>query len=260
MVYIQIMDGVNQEKKDAMAGQTSFFDFIDDEAKETYKVQMPNVGEYDTAQKLEFEKEVIGIYASGHPLQDQEEKWRRVITNMTLDFAEPEEGEESKVQDKSKVVVGGIISNVTRKFTKTGAQMAFLTLEDLVGTIEVIVFPRQFDNSRRLLEEGRKVFVEGQVSIEENAAGKVMANKIRDFSEVPSELWIAFKDKETYMEKAQELTEIILANHGNDKVIVALAKERQRKMMPPQYSVNITEGLIKLLKEKYGDDFVKVRQ
>ena len=243
-----------------MAGQTSFFDFIDDEAKETYKVQMPNVGEYDTAQKLEFEKEVIGIYASGHPLQDQEEKWRRVITNMTLDFAEPEEGEESKVQDKSKVVVGGIISNVTRKFTKTGAQMAFITLEDLVGTIEVIVFPRQFDNSRRLLEEGRKVFVEGQVSIEENAAGKVMANKIRDFSEVPSELWIAFKDKETYMEKAQELTEIILANHGNDKVIVALAKERQRKMMPPQYSVNITEGLIKLLKEKYGDDFVKVRQ
>ena len=260
MVYIQIMDGVNQEKKDAMAGQTSFFDFIDDEAKETYKVQMPNVGEYDTAQKLEFEKEVIGIYASGHPLQDQEEKWRRVITNMTLDFAEPEEGEESKVQDKSKVVVGGIISNVTRKFTKTGAQMAFITLEDLVGTIEVIVFPRQFDNSRRLLEEGRKVFVEGQVSIEENAAGKVMANKIRDFSEVPSELWIAFNDKETYMEKAQELTEIILANHGNDKVIVALAKERQRKMMPPQYSVNITEGLIKLLKEKYGDDFVKVRQ
>ena len=260
MVYIQIMDGVNQEKKDAMAGQTSFFDFIDDEAKETYKVQMPNVGEYDTAQKLEFEKEVIGIYASGHPLQDQEEKWRRVITNMTLDFAEPEEGEESKVQDKSKVVVGGIISNVTRKFTKTGAQMAFITLEDLVGTIEVIVFPRQFDNSRRLLEEGRKVFVEGQVSIEENAAGKVMANKIRDFSEVPSELWIAFKDKETYMEKAQELTEIILANHGNDKVIVALAKERQRKMMPPQYSVNITKGLIKLLKEKYGDDFVKVRQ
>ena len=172
MVYIQIMDGVNQEKKDAMAGQTSFFDFIDDEAKETYKVQMPNVGEYDTAQKLEFEKEVIGIYASGHPLQDQEEKWRRVITNMTLDFAEPEEGEESKVQDKSKVVVGGIISNVTRKFTKTGAQMAFITLEDLVGTIEVIVFPRQFDNSRRLLEEGRKVFVEGQVSIEENAAEK----------------------------------------------------------------------------------------
>ena len=79
--------------------------------------------------------------------------------------------------------------------------MAFVTLEDLVGTIEVIVFPRQFNNSRRLLEEGRKVFVEGQVSIEENAAGKVMANKIRDFSEVPSELWIAFKDKETYMEK-----------------------------------------------------------
>lgn len=102
MVYIQIMDGVNQEKKDAMAGQTSFFDFIDDEAKETYKVQMPNVGEYDTAQKLEFEKEVIGIYASGHPLQDQEEKWRRVITNMTLDFAEPKRAKSQNFRIKVK--------------------------------------------------------------------------------------------------------------------------------------------------------------
>ncbi len=260
MVYIQIMDGVNQEKKDTMAGQTSFFDLLDEQDKETYKVQMPNVGEYDIDQKLEFEKEVIGIYASGHPLQDQEEKWKRVITNMTLDFSAPEEGEESKVQDKSRVTVGGIISTVTKKFTKTGAQMAFITLEDLVGTVEIIVFPRQFESNRQFLVEGKKIFVDGEANIEENAAGKVIANKIREFSDVPSELWIAFKDKEDYVNHAQELTEIILANRGNDKVLIALAKERQRKMMPAQYSVNITNGLVDLLKEKYGDDFVKIRQ
>ena len=259
MVYIQIMDGVNQEKKDAMAGQISLFDFADEEAKETYKVQMPNVGEYDTDQKLEFEKEVIGIYASGHPLQDQESKWRRVITNMTLDFAEQEEGEDPKVEDKSHVTVGGIVSAVTRKFTKTGAQMAFITLEDLVGTIEVIIFPRQYESNRHLIVEGKKLFIEGEANIEENAAGKVIANKIREFSDVPSELWIAFQDKEEYLEKNQELIEILSANKGNDKVWIALAKERQRKMMPVQYSVNITKGLIDLLKEKYGQDFVKVR-
>lgn len=259
MVYVQIMDGVNQEKKDAMAGQVTLFDFADDEAKETYKVQMPDVGEYDTDQKLEFEKEVIGIYASGHPLQDQEDKWRRVITNMTIDFAEPEEGEESKVEDKSHVTVGGIVSTVTRKFTKTGAQMAFITLEDLVGTIEVIVFPRQFDSNRHLIAEGKKIFIDGEANIEENAAGKVIANKIREFSDVPSELWIAFKDKEDYFKKNEEFIEILSANKGNDKVMVALAKERQRKMMPAQYSVQITNELLDLLKEKYGEDFVKVR-
>lgn len=259
MVYVQIMDGVNQEKKDAMAGQVTLFDFADEEAKETYKVQMPDVGEYDTDQKLEFEKEVIGIYASGHPLQDQEDKWRRVITNMTIDFAEPEEGEESKVEDKSHVTVGGIVSTVTRKFTKTGAQMAFITLEDLVGTIEVIVFPRQFDSNRHLIVEGKKIFIDGEANIEENAAGKVIANKIREFSDVPSELWIAFKDKEDYLKKNEEFIEILSANKGNDKVMVALAKERQRKMMPAQYSVQITNELLDLLKEKYGEDFVKVR-
>ncbi len=259
MVYVQIMDGVNQEKKDAMAGQVTLFDFADEEAKETYKVQMPDVGEYDTDQKLEFEKEVIGIYASGHPLQDQEEKWRRVITNMTLDFAVPEEGEESKVEDKSHVTVGGIVSTVTRKFTKTGVQMAFITLEDLVGTIEVIVFPRQYDSNRHLIVEGKKVFIDGEANIEENAAGKVIANKIREFSDVPSELWVAFADKGDYLQKNQEFIQILSENRGNDKVMVALAKERQRKMMPAQYSVSITNELLELLKKKYGEEFVKVR-
>ena len=259
MVYVQIMDGVSQEKKDAMAGQVTLFDFADEEAKETYKVQMPDVGEYDIDQKLEFEKEVIGIYASGHPLQDQEGKWRRVITNMTLDFAQPEEGEEPKVEDKSRVTVGGIVSAVTRKFTKNGAQMAFITLEDLVGTIEVIVFPRQYDSSRHLIVEGKKLFIDGEANIEENAAGKVIANKIREFSDVPSELWIAFQDKEDYLKNNQELLERLSANKGNDKVMIVLAKERQRKMMPAQYAVNITKEFLQQLKDRYGEEFVKVR-
>lgn len=260
MVYIQIVDSVNQEKKDAMAGQISLFDFADTEDKEKYKIQMPDVGEYDIDQKLEFEKEVIGIYASGHPLQDQEQKWRRCITNMTLDFAEPQEGEESKVRDKSKVKVGGIISAITRKFTKNGAQMAFITLEDLVGTVEVIVFPRQFDKSRNLLEEGKKVLVEGDANIEENAAGKVIANTITEFSDIPSELWLAFPDKETYQKKEQELMTLLMQHKGKDKVLIALAKERQRKMLPIGYWVNVTPEFLEELKKIYGENFVKYLQ
>ena len=258
MVYIQIMDGVNQEKKDAMAGQMSLFDLADEEDKQTYKVQMPNVGEYTNDQKLEFEKEVIGIYASGHPLQEQEAKWRKHITNMSIDFAETEEGEESKVADKSRVTVGGIISAITKKFTKSGQQMAFVTLEDLVGTVEIIVFPRQFEKNRTLIEEGRKIFVIGEANIEENAAGKVIANSIMDFGQMPSELWIAFKDKDDYMKNEPELLKILSAHKGDDKVMIALAKERQRKIMPVEYRVDASERFVEELKGIYGQDFVKL--
>ncbi|MFQ9514519.1 MAG: DNA polymerase III subunit alpha [Eubacterium sp.] len=258
MVYIQIMDGVNQEKKDAMAGQITLFDFADEEAKQTYKVQMPDVGEYSDDQKLEFEKEVIGIYASGHPLQAQEVKWRKHITNMSIDFAEPEEEEEPKVKDKSKVTVGGIVSAITKKFTKSGQQMAFVTLEDLVGTVEIIVFPRQFDRNRASIVEGRKLFITGEASIEENAAGKVIANSITEFEQMPSELWIAFKDKETYISAESELLKLLLQHKGYDKVMIALAKERQRKALPVEYRVDANEQFIEELKGLYGKDFVKL--
>ena len=260
MVYIQIIDSVNQEKKDAMAGQISLFDFADEEDKQTYKVQMPDVGEYDSDQKLEFEKEVIGIYASGHPLQDMEEKWRRVITNMTIDFGVPEEGEVPKVRDKSQVKVGGIVTAITRKFTRKGDQMAFLTLEDLVGTVEVVVFPRQFNRYREQIVEGKKIFVKGEANVEENAAGKVVANEITEFSQVFSELWIAFPDKEAYIAGEPQLLQILSENKGNDKVMIALAKERQSKVMPVQYRVDATQAFVERLKEVYGKDYVKLRQ
>ena len=259
MVYIQILDGVNKENKDAWEGQMSIFDMADDSTKEKYKVKMPDVGEYTVDQKLAFEKEVIGIYASGHPLQAQEQKWRKHITNMSIDFTEPEEGEESKVPDKSKVAVGGIISAITKKFTKTGQQMAFITLEDLVGTVEVVVFPRQFERSRMLMEEGQKIFVKGEANIEENSAGKVLANSIVSFDQVPSELWIAFKDKEEYMAKEKELLETLLLHKGGDKVMIALAKERQQKALPIEYRVDANNQFIEELKKTYGQDFVKLR-
>ena len=260
MVYAQIVDSVNQDKKDTMQGQMSLFDIADEDQKKNYKMQMPNVGEYDNDQKLEFEKEVIGIYASGHPLSDMEEKWKRVITNMSLDFAVPEEGESYKIKDKSRGTVGGIITTVTRKFTKRGDQMAFLTLEDLVGTVEIVVFPRQFDKYREILMEGRKIFITGEADIQENAPGKVKASEIKEFVQVPSELWIAFKDKEAYIAGEQKLISLLSENKGNDRVMIALAKERQRKMMPAQYRVDANKNFVEKLKEIYGEDLVKLLQ
>ena len=126
--------------------------------------------------------------------------------------------------------------------------------------MEVIVFPRQFDKSRNLLEEGKKVLVEGDANIEENAAGKVIANTITEFSDIPSELWIAFPDKETYQKKEQELMTLLMQHKGKDKVLIALAKERQRKMLPIGYWVNVTPEFLEELKKIYGENFVKYLQ
>ena len=189
-----------------------------------------------------------------------EEKWRRIITNMTIDFGVPEEGEVPKVRDKSQVKVGGIVTAITRKFTRKGDQMAFLTLEDLVGTVEVVVFPRQFNRYREQMVEGKKIFVKGEANVEENAAGKVVANEITEFSQISSELWIAFPDKESYIAGEPHLLQILSENKGNDKVMIALAKERQSKVMPVQYRVDATQAFVERLKEVYGKDYVKLRQ
>ncbi len=257
MVYNDICDSISQENKTAMEGQVSFFDIADDETKDAYKVKLPDCGEFGKEQLLEFEKEILGIYVSGHPLDELEDKWKSHITNISIDFNEPEEGEDPKVKDKSKVTVGGIISNLTKKFTKKGQQMAFVTLEDLVGTVEVIVFPRQYEQYRTLMEEGQIIFVSGEAQIEENNDGKIIANNISSFDDMPSKIWVLFKNKNEYFEKEKEFENLLWDNHGNDIVMVYLAEEKQAKQMDAKFNVNGSSEFISKLKEIYGEENVK---
>ncbi|BEI79086.1 hypothetical protein Rumi2_22460 [[Ruminococcus] torques] len=144
-IYIQIMDHVNQEKKYSMSGQMSLFDLVGEEEKADFQIRMPDVGEYSKENKLAFEKEVLGVYISGHPLEEHEERWRRMISATTADFQFDEELNRTKVHDGEKSVVGGMIVDKTVKYTKTNQVMAFLTLEDLLGTVEVVIFPRDYE-------------------------------------------------------------------------------------------------------------------
>ncbi len=257
MVYNDICDSISQERKNAMEGQVSFFDIADEETKDSYKVRLPDCGEFEKEQLLEFEKEILGIYVSGHPLDELEDKWKSHITNISIDFNEPEEGEDPKIKDKSKVTVGGIINTLTKKFTKKGQQMAFITLEDLVGTVEVIVFPRQYEQYKTLMEEGEKIFVTGEAQIEENNDGKIIANNISSFEGMPSKIWISFKNKDEYFEKEKELENLLWENHGNDIVMVYLAEEKQVKQMDSKYNVNGSAEFIAKLKDIYGEENVK---
>ena len=251
------MDSEAQERKNTMAGQMSLFDFVSEEDKADFEIKMPDVGEYSSDQMLEFEKEVLGIYVSGHPLQKEEARWRKHITNISTDFAEVGEDEENtKVEDKARVTIGGIITGITKKYTRQGQPMAFLTLEDLLGSVEVIVFPRQYEKYKTLIAEDNQIFVNGQASLEENAAGKVIANDIKAFDEYGTSLWIAFADKDDYTNKEAELFELLSENKGKDKVIIYLVKEKQSKMLPAMYRVDSNDTLVEKLKAMYGEKFV----
>ncbi len=259
-VYVGVMDRVAQEKKTAVTGQMSLFDLMDDEEKREYEVQMPNVGEYDKEQILSFEKEVLGIYISGHPLEKYEQLWRSNITNVTSDFALDEETGISKVSDNSQAVIGGMITGRTIKYTKTNKTMAFLTVEDLVGTVEVVVFPRDYERNSRFLEEDRKVFVCGRVSCEDDRPSKLICEKIWPFEEIPRELWVQFADKQEYQEKEKQLFDLLRHSEGQDEVVIYVRSERAVRRLGANWTVTADEAMIGKLSELFGSENVKLVQ
>lgn len=226
-IYIQIVDHVNQEKKYSMAGQMTLFDMVSEEQKEEFQIRLPDVGEYSRENLLAFEKEVLGIYISGHPLEEYEDRWRKVITATTADFQPDEETGRTKVREGSREIIGGMITDKTVKHTKTNQMMAFVTLEDLLGTVEVVVFPRDYEKNREYLETDKKVFIRGRVSEEDERASKLICEKVIPFEKTKRELWIQFPDKKTYLEEEQIVYGYLADSEGDDEVVIYCAKERR---------------------------------
>ena len=182
-VYVQILDHITKDKKSNLAGQLSLFDIADESQKEEFDIRMPEVGEYTKEMLLAFEKEVLGIYLSGHPLEEYQELWQKHITNTTSDFLLEEETGSIKLEDQAKVTVGGMVADKTIKYTKNDKVMAFLNLEDLVGNVEVVVFPRDYEKYSALIQEDAKLFIRGRVSAEEDKDGKLICEQIVTFEE-----------------------------------------------------------------------------
>ena len=207
---------------------------------------------------LALEKEVLGVYVTGHPLEEYEEGWRKNITAMTTDFIVDEDTDEAKVSDGQMVTVGGIVSDRVIKITKTGKNMAFVTLEDLVGSVEVLVFPKDFEANRDLLENDAKLFIRGRVSLGDEPVGKLICEQVIPFSKIPKELWLQFEDKDSYMAREKELMDVLRLSDGNDRVIIYLRKEKARKILPPGWNVEADRDLLGKLTELYGEKNVKV--
>ena len=258
VIYVQILDQVNREKKNSMTGQMSLFDIVGEEQKSEFDIPLPNVGEYEKSTKLAFEKEVLGIYLSGHPMEEYEEQWRKGISKTTQDFQFDEELGFSRVSDGAAEIIGGIIAGKTIKYTKNNKTMCFLTIEDIMGSVEVVVFPRDYERYHQYLEEENVVFVKGRVSEEDEASSKLICEKVIPFGQKKQELWIQYPDKETFLQGEKMLYDMLASSDGNDEVIVYCKAERAVKRLPSNRNVNIEPGLLSRLMNYFGESCVKV--
>ena len=291
-VYVQILDHITRDRKNNLAGQLSLFDIADEEQKEEFDLRMPDVGEYPREMMLAFEKEVLGIYISGHPMEEYQELWQRYVTKNTNDFALDEETGRAHVPDQARVTLGGMIAGKNVKYTKNDKMMAFIMLEDLVGSVEVVVFPRDYERYAALLTEDEKVFVRGRASVEEDKDGKLICEEVRTFAEVeqngwtrqenqrsapaqrrgterqapapvvnqmPAGLWIRFEDAQSYQARREELLSAIADSDGSDDVVVYLKNTREVKVLPPNLRVDAGEALLGRLKAIFGDGNIGVK-
>ena len=258
LVMPEMMEQKSREKKTAMEGQLSLFEFAAEEDKRNFQISMPRVEEFPREEMLAMEKEVLGVYVSGHPLEEYEEGWRKNITAMTTDFIVDPDTDEAKVADGQMVTVGGMVSERTIKITKTGKNMAFVTLEDLVGSVEVLVFPKDFEANRDLLTEDAKLFIRGRVSLGDEPAGKLICQQVIPFSKIPKDLWLQFADLEAYQAAEKQLMDTLMLSDGGDRVIIYLKKEKARKILPLGWNVDASRELLGKLTQFYGEKNVKV--
>ena len=257
-VYTQIIDSINQDKKHTMAGQLSLFDIAPEEDKNEFEIRMPQAAEYPKETILTFEKEVLGIYLSGHPLERYRNIMEKMISAKTSDFQPDDETGIPEVYDNQKVIVGGMITDKTIKYTKNNKVMAFLTVEDLVGTVEVVVFPRDYEKCQMFLNEDARLFIQGRVSAEDDKASKLILEKVRLFDDMPRELWLQFESREEYAKAETGLVDDLMESRGNSTVVIYLKDVKAMKKLPPAYQVHIEASWLERMCEKYGSSNVKI--
>ena len=251
-VYARMLDNEAKQGKDAISGQMSLFDLVDESEKSQFEIKMPDVSEYTKEDILAFEKEVLGVYVSGHPLDEYAAMWKKHISAMSTDFEIDDETGEPKVKVDSKATIGGMIMAKSVKPTKTGQLMAYLTIEDLVGTVEVIVFPRTFSTYRNIIEGTDKLFITGRVNANADENAKLICESVVPFEDVPRKLWIRFASEEEYLKKAADLAEELKYSDGKDAIIIYCTKENKRIALPQSRNIRITPDILASLRAQYG--------
>lgn len=259
-VLPSILEQKVKERKQSMAGQMTLADLFSEGSEEAsdFSIRMPKMEEYSQEILLANEKEALGTYISGHPMDEYRGLWEKNATAKTTDFSFDEESGACRLQDEDRVVVGGIVTEVTVKTTKTAKQMAFITVEDMVGSVEILVFPNVYTDNRLILQEDAKVFVSGRVSVSDEGNAKLVADKICLFDAVPKELWLQFDNMEQYREKLKVVSDLIFEHPGHSDVWIYLRQEKARKKLSANERVKITSQLLEELQKELCEKNIKV--
>ena len=257
--YDKMTDDVLAEKKKLDSNQMTIFDMLGNEEKKSMKQELPKMEEYPKDMILQMEKEVLGIYISGHPLDDVKDIWKKNCTAVTTDFAYREDLEGSVLEDKKDVKVGGIIASISTRMTKKKEMMAIAELEDLVGSVEVMIFPKTYERYKDKLKTDALVFIKGHVSTEDEADSKLIAQDVYDFGDVPKTLWLKFEDMDTYNAKWEEVSNVLSKHKGVDSVIIRVIKEDKMKVLPKYMNVEADEELTAQIEMILGERTAVVR-
>ncbi len=178
--YEIILERASQKRKSLISGQLSLFDTAPGQDK-TMEIQWPQMTEYDSRLLLSMEKDMLGLYISGHPLDEFADEIKSLVTVFSYDFELSDEGasNESRLIDDQFVRIAGIVTDIKSISTKNNKMMAFVNVEDLYGQMEVIVFPNVYEKYASFLTNDSQIIVEGRISVKEEEQPKILADKIR---------------------------------------------------------------------------------
>lgn len=256
MVYTIVLEQAQKDRKDNFAGQISLFDLGNEQFQR--KMKLPDVGEFEMSELLAYEKEVLGLYLSGHPMEQYQELWRKNITHTMKDFEYDAEMENPLIKDGEKVIIGGMVEDVRLLNTKNGKRIAYLTLEDMYGTVEITVFSRDYEMNRHHFTQDNKLFIAGSIVIEDEKPVRLLFRKLIPFDEVGHELWIQFKDREMFTGEEARLKQLISGYDGTDSLIIRCKKEDVYKRMSPDWDLLAAPELVEKLKDIYGEGNVRL--
>ncbi len=262
-----LLDYTTKQNKDDIVGQMNLFNYLPtDNTQESgapIGITIPDIDEFPKAELLENEKEVLGVYVSGHPLEEDMNLWKSRTDVISTDFEAESEGGECKVVEGKKYNAGGIITEIKTIITKKGQPMAFITLEDMIGNMEVVVFPNVYAQYRDVITEGAKIFVSGNASVDASTGeAKLLADKIASFADVPKKLWIRYADEASYNNGRetlkQKLAQEMLSPEGTDQVVVYCEAEKQMHNWSLDERTKVTARMLEELKIMLGAGNVEV--
>ncbi len=259
-IYDKVMEGVNHNRRRNIEGQLGLFDIAEDSASLMLEDTLPNIKEFSEKLRLSMEKEVLGLYVSGHPLSEFEGELKRYVTAYSHDFMINEESEEIKLRDGDRVRVGGIIVDKITKTTKNNQMMAFITIEDLYGTVECIIFPQTFTRHSGLLEKDTAILLEGTVNMKEEENTKLLVNSIRPLvKEQTNAISISIKN-DSDLALVEKIKPTLRQYPGNVPVYILLQHRKKKLRAERDLWIRLNDELIDNLKGVFGEENVSVNQ